>query len=157
MGIFQEVELSWNGEAVTIPADKVMGAIAVIEEHITFLELVAMSQAGTPKMTVIAQCYGAVLRYAGLNVSDEECYAGMFASGAAQAECIAAVQTLLVMCVPPDVLAKAEAAGDGKPGKSGAAKPGGSRPSKGSTKPRSGKGGSRATSSGKARRSKSGG
>jgi hypothetical protein len=105
MAIFQPVELSWDGEVFTIPANRVLGAIAVIEEQITFSELVASSSAGRPPMATIAKAFAGVLRYAGSRVTDEEVYAGMFDQGAQESIALS-INTLLVMMVPPGALEK---------------------------------------------------
>ena len=103
MGIFQPITLGWNGETYTIPADRVLGAIAVVEEHITFMELIAATK-GRPQLVAISRAFAGVLRYAGGNFTDDDVYAGMFKQGSAQQQAINAVNTLLVMMVPPDEL-----------------------------------------------------
>lgn len=107
MAIFQDISLSWNGAEFTIPASRVLGAIAIVEEQITFPELLLAMQSGKPPLATIARAYGGVLRYAGARVSDDETYAGMF-DAARQEQVITAINALLVMMVPPDALAKAK-------------------------------------------------
>lgn len=102
MAIFQPVKLGWNGKDYTIPADRVLGAIAVIEEHISFLELIAATRGHAP-LVAISRAFAGVLRYAGGEISDDEVYAGMFRESA-QKQAVDAVNTLLVMMVPPDEL-----------------------------------------------------
>ena len=106
MAIFRDIGLSWKGDAFTIPASRVLGAIAIVEDHITFPELLLAMQSGKPPLAVIARAYGGVLRYAGARVTNDETYAGMF-DAARQEQVITAINALLVMMVPPDALAKA--------------------------------------------------
>ena len=90
MAIFQPIKLSWRGKAFAIPAERVLGAIASIEEVATFPEIIRMVS-GTPNMSKIARAYGAVLRYAGAVVDDEEVYEGMFQPGSTHAEVLIAL------------------------------------------------------------------
>jgi hypothetical protein len=127
MGIFQPVIIGWNGEDFTIPANKVLGAIAVVEELVTFPELVAMMESGRPRLLLIARAYAGVLRYAGATVTDEETYAGMF-NGTQQQQIAEAINALLVMMVPPSAMAEPQgklkaAAGNLKAAGSGRSKP----------------------------------
>lgn len=103
MGIFQPINFGWNGKTYTIPADQVLGAIAIVEEHITFMELIAATK-GRPPLVAISRAFAGVLRYAGGDIADDEVYAGMFKHGSAQKQAINAVNTLLVMMVPPEEL-----------------------------------------------------
>lgn len=102
MGVFQDIKLEWNGEAFTVPSNRVMGAIAIIEEHVTLKELYESVGRGTAKLSKLASAYGGVLRYAGAKVQDEDVYAGMFDSKAAE-NVSAAVAGLLSMMIPPNV------------------------------------------------------
>ena len=104
MGIFRDVTLVWKGEAFVIPATQVLGAIAIVEEQITFMELIVSMQKGKPPLVQIARAYGGVLRYAGAKVTDEETYAGIF-DPVRHKKIMAAVNMLLVMMVPTDALA----------------------------------------------------
>lgn len=114
MAIFQDVTLEWNGEAFTVPSDRVLGAIAIVEEQITFPQLLAALANERAPLVAISKAFAGVLRYAGANVSDEDVYRGMF-DGAVQDQTVASINTLLVMMVPPDAMAKME--GGNAPGK----------------------------------------
>src|SRR5262249_33125756 len=97
----------------TIPAKKIMGAIAVIERHITLKELgEAARDRGTVPLAALAAAYGAVLRYAGAEtVEDEELYRDMF-TGAASNTIIAAIEGLMAMMIPPQTVASAPGNGN---------------------------------------------
>lgn len=123
MAVFQDIVLSWKGEDSTIPASRVLGAIAIVEEQITFPELLAAMQRGRPPLATIARAYGGVLRYAGAKITDDETYAGMF-DAAEQEQIVASINALLVMMVPPGALAKSNTVTGGEasaPGNSRAA------------------------------------
>jgi hypothetical protein len=106
MAIFEDQTLWWKGEAFVVPATRMLGAIAVIEEHITFIEMVAASQ-GKPPLVKISRAFGALLRYAGCKVSDEEVYRGLFDAESNVMERIeTAVTAFLLLMTPPATLLK---------------------------------------------------
>ena len=100
--VFQEVKLGFKGEEYTIPPDRVMGAIAVVEEHVTFADLVDTKR---PKLARIAQAFGALLRYAGAKVEDDVVYSAMF-DGKTGVQIQNAISGLLEIMVPPEHLQK---------------------------------------------------
>ena len=108
MGVFDDIRLNWQGTDYVIPANKVMGAIARIEDIITLTELIRMSQQGKVKFASIASAYAAVLRYAGVQVSDEQVYLGLFKDNTA-AVVNAALAGLLQMMLPPDSASQKDA------------------------------------------------
>ena len=120
MSIFDDVRLSWAGKPYLIPAHRVLGAIARIEEVVTLQELSAYAARGTAPMAIIAKAYAAVLEYAGASVTAEEVYAGMF-DPAAGGEVGAAVSGLLGMMIPPKRLQETGTARGNvpRPGKAG--------------------------------------
>lgn len=75
---FEPVTLQWNGENFTIPADKQMMLIAVIEDALSGgtgrQALSILGQAEGPPYTRLAAAYGAALRHAGANTTDEDVY-----------------------------------------------------------------------------------
>ena len=42
--MFQAVKLFWKGDDVTIPPSKVLGAIAVAEEHLTLFDIAELKK-----------------------------------------------------------------------------------------------------------------
>lgn len=114
MSIFQAVSVSWQGQTFTVPANRVLGAIASVEGVITLHELQAFAQRGTAPTALIAQAFGALLRYAGANCTDEEVYAGMFTSGNT-ASVLESVMTLLRLMVPPVNFPAGSAEGNASP------------------------------------------
>ena len=100
MSIFQEIVLEWAGQEYKIAPDKVMGAIATIEDIVTLKEIGEYAQRGNPSISKIAMAYGAVLRYAGAKIRDDEVYAGMF-SGESSSSAMSSISNLLMMMIPP--------------------------------------------------------
>ncbi|HEV7284317.1 MAG TPA: hypothetical protein VGN75_05630 [Kaistia sp.] len=108
MGVFDDIRLNWQGTDYVIPANKVMGAIARIEDVITLTEIIQMSRQGRVKFAAIASAYAAVLRYAGVQITDEQVYQGLFKDNTA-AIVNAALAGLLQMMLPPDSAEKKDA------------------------------------------------
>ena len=108
MGVFDDIRLNWQGTDYVIPANKVMGAIARIEDIITLTEIYEASQRRSVKFSRVASAYAAVLRYAGVQVSDEQVYLGLFKDNTA-AVVNAALAGLLQMMLPPDSASQKDA------------------------------------------------
>jgi len=103
MGAFDDIKIGWAGKEYTIPARKALGAIAQIEEVVTFAELLRYAQAGQMPLAKISKAYATVLRYAGADVSEEDVYLGMFADDSSQQMAFIAMQGLMEMMIPPSV------------------------------------------------------
>jgi len=111
MSVFQEIVLDWAGQEFRIAPDKVMGAIAAVEQILTLKEIGDFAQTGNPPVAKLAMAYGAVLRYAGAKIRDDEVYAGMF-SGESSSSAMTSISNLLMMMIPPAAIksqGKAEA------------------------------------------------
>lgn len=121
MNRFDDVRLEWNGKEYVIPSDSVMGAICRIEDVITLIELIRFKSRGANPQGKIAAAYGAVLRYAGANVKDEDVYFGMFKGSGPEAIATTqrSIEMLLEMMLPPDSVfegkPKGAPAGNGSP------------------------------------------
>ena len=103
MAIFEPVTLKYKGQEYVIEANRVLKAIACVEEHITIGELSELQAKGNGiPLVKIACAFGAVLRFAGCKTSDEEAYEALFSDGEASA--VNSVTSLLVMCIPPSVI-----------------------------------------------------
>jgi hypothetical protein len=77
MAVFESQTLMWKGETYVIPSHRMLGAIATIEEHLTFTEMVR-AHLGRPPLVKIARAFGSLLRYAGCKVTDDEIYESIF-------------------------------------------------------------------------------
>lgn len=120
MAIFDDIKLEWQGRERVIPARRVMGAIATIEDVVTLVELQRYGERGAMPMAKLAMAYAAVLRYAGAQAGDDEVYASLFGSDAdeAQGRMLASIQTLMMMMVPPEAIRRSLAAQESAPGNS---------------------------------------
>lgn len=98
MSIFQDVEISWNGENYKVEHTKVMRLIAVIEDHVRIGDLV--NEAG-PKLSKLAMAYAAALRFAGARVGDEEVYETFFDGGKGPEKALELSSGLLMLMMPP--------------------------------------------------------
>jgi hypothetical protein len=121
--MFKPVEIDWKGKPIIIPASRLLGAIASVEEVITFNELLGFSRRGAYPAARIAQAYGALLRYAGEIVTDEDVYGGIFGDEANTVTVTGSMQLLLMLMVPPSLqngksAAPVLAPGEVAPGKS---------------------------------------
>jgi hypothetical protein len=138
MSVFDDIELPWAGSTFVIKSNRVMGAIARIEDAITLAELQAYAVKGAAPIGKLSMAYAAVLRYAGARVTDEEVYEKSFAGDREQEAMILSIMNLMKLMLPPSARAKMEAAmndidgeGDAEPGNSPAAAKASSRkPSK---------------------------
>ena len=128
MGVFDDYPIAWNGKNYVIPAGAMLGAIARIEDVVTLQELFAYGLRGKAPMAKLARAYGAVLRYAGAALTDEEVYKGIVTGDQPHEAVVNAINGLLGMMLPPSMW---EAGKEHKPGNS---RKGARRSSKRSTK-----------------------
>jgi hypothetical protein len=99
--MFEPITLSWGGKSYVIPANQVMKALAVIEDHCTMFELQKSFKSGGVPLAKISNAFAAVIRFAGGSVSAEDVYAGMFGGGPDAQAAQQAITALLMMMVPP--------------------------------------------------------
>lgn len=161
---FEDVTIQWAGADYVIPAHRMMGAIARIEDHVTMPELQRFSERETLPMTRLSSAFASVLRYAGaVKVTDEDVYAAMFSTdGDAQTTMAAAITVLLSMMVPRNVREKFNEAvaarraltGDDSGNSQTTGKDGSSKPHSSSVAARN-PGGARSKNSGTSRRKSS--
>lgn len=123
--VFAPVTVEWQGKQYVIPPNKILGLIGRIESievegaGATIPELMATSRRrGTIKLSVLTAAWGAVLRYAGADVSDEQVYAGLFErNGSGAVETQTALLALMSIMLPPSSLADTEAVSKSKKSK----------------------------------------
>lgn len=99
-GIFEPVILTWHGSEYEIAPDRIMGAIAKIEDVITLKELGEYAMKGDAPLAKLAMAYSSVLRYAGCKVTDAEVYQSMFDSSNS-VSILGCINALLAMMIPP--------------------------------------------------------
>lgn len=99
--MFEKITLQYKGQDLTVPANRVFGLIAEIEQHITIQEL-----SGTPKNTAIANAYSAAINYAGGDSTPADVYEMLFdMDGALNIR--VAITNLVMMMVPPKAIREA--------------------------------------------------
>lgn len=105
MSKFESITLVFGGKKYVIPANRVMGAILSIEDHLTLDQLYKYADSNTAPLGKISVAYAAVLRYAGAEVADEDVYVSLFGREDPTAMATA-VHNLMRMMLPPAELAK---------------------------------------------------
>jgi hypothetical protein len=125
-GVFEDIPLSWHGTEYVVPANRVMGAIKVIENHITLAELYrGISETGGVKLVSLSEAYAAILRYAGAkNIDAEEVYGDIFSSANQQRSTQDAIMGLLSMMIPPEQMRQMTQVQEAEENASGEAQPG---------------------------------
>lgn len=108
-GVFQDIELEWNDRIYTIKSNRVMGAIYRIEDIITLQEFQEYALKGTAPIGKLCGAYGAVLRYAGAPIKDEDVYDLMFRGDNAQEAILEAVLNLISLMLPMHAREKLDA------------------------------------------------
>lgn len=109
--IFEDFKFEWRGEEVTIPSNRVLGAIARVEQVLTMHELFTyIRERGSPPTTKLAEAWGSLLRYAkpDTEISDDEVWNELF-SGDTQRNVIEVANRLTDLLIPPKAKAEAEA------------------------------------------------
>lgn len=116
MALFDDIKLEWAGKAYTIPANKVLGAIARVEEIVTISDLAQAAKKQTLPLAKLSMAYGSLLRYAGAQVEDDEVYGGMFGSQEEAGRTATAIGGLLAMMIPKNArLTQGSASGNVNP------------------------------------------
>lgn len=109
---FNELKLEWKGVTRVIPPNKMLMAIAVVEEVLPMDVLASYSKKGT-SIARLSQAYGALLRYAGFDASDEDVYEGIFKRDTNAGVVVQqAIMTLMTMMLPTSALADAQPSED---------------------------------------------
>jgi hypothetical protein len=147
---FRDVTLEWEGKSYTIPANRIFGAIARIEEHI-FLSELSQAAVGNLSFTKASRAWAALLDYAGCKgVNPEDVYADMFSEGPDGQKRVNVLMGFrlleLIMLPPPHLVPPQDdnAPGKGKPTAAASLNTASARPSA--------KSGSRKKISGRSRR-----
>jgi len=74
MAVFESRVLTWQGKDYSIPANRMFGAIARVEEHVTRSQLIDAILNQSVPYTKLAAAWVAALRYAGAIVTNEQAY-----------------------------------------------------------------------------------
>lgn len=105
--VFEDIHLSWGGKNYLIRSNRVMGAIARIEDVLTIPDLKRYLDRNDAPLAKIAMAFGSVLRYAGAKVEDDEVYQSMLMDGEQASVATTAIEVLLMMMVPKSAIEKA--------------------------------------------------
>jgi hypothetical protein len=113
--MFEKIVIEFKGQQYTVPANRVFGLVAEIEEHIRITDL-----HNGPKNTAVAKAYAAAINYAGGDADIGEVYEMLFdRDGGLNIR--TAITNLMMMMLPPSALidkdaeAKPEAESKKKP------------------------------------------
>jgi hypothetical protein len=74
---FEDVTLTWQGQHYTVPANRQLMMIAKLEAALAPDDgqaVAVLFRSGGPHHSTLAQAFGAALRYAGADVSDDDIY-----------------------------------------------------------------------------------
>lgn len=114
--MFADITMKWKGEEKVLRANRVLKAIAIVEGFITIDKLANFGE--SVKLAQLSQAYGALLRFVGFSVNDDEIYAALLSSGKDAEVAQAASTTLLALMIPPSTIAASVKAAeeDKKPG-----------------------------------------
>ncbi len=127
---FEPATLKWGGESFVVPADQQLMLIAQIEDALAGASgqqaINVLVRPGGPSYSRLAQAFGAALRYAGADVTDDEIYLSImtdFADGGADVAVKVqnAVIALLQIIAPPLAMHIGGDANPPKPGEDPAA------------------------------------
>lgn len=110
--MFEDIEFQWKGAKYTLRADKVLRAIASVEEIITLHELSTYQHRGTIPAGKVSMAYGTMLRMAGARVKDEEVYSSLIQDASSE-QMLETTLVLMRMMLPPESLTQG-AEGEGK-------------------------------------------
>lgn len=136
MTTFADITITWDGVAYTIPSNRVLKAIAIVEGHLTLKEVhEMMAVRQTIKLAVIAEAMAALLAWlgckskdperSGLLINGDEVYLSMFGGEAAKGspensnQVVVAMMALLSIMTPPKHLLSRDLAGGGQGGNVG--------------------------------------
>lgn len=123
---FEDVTLAWEGAEYTVPANEQLMLICEIEDALQggggVPAVVLLTRPGGPSHARLCRAFGAALRYAGAEVSDDEVYLklqGDMADGRGEvAQELTGVTLALLAIVSPPTWSRITALGqDKEPGK----------------------------------------
>ena len=99
MGLFDGISFRWDGRTVAIPPDRLLGALARLEEVLPLRELAAMGDRA--RHGKVSEAFAAVLCFAGADVEAETVFARTLLDGEARAQAHAAITALIQSAQPP--------------------------------------------------------
>lgn len=115
-GIFEDYTIAWHGMDHVIPAGSMLRVIASVEDVVTYGELLGFARRRTAPFAKLAQAYGIVLRAAGVAISDDDVYAGMFGIDISADMILDAINGLFGLMLPPSERGGENEGGEPDPG-----------------------------------------
>lgn len=100
--IFEPLNFEWKGRKVTLAPERVLRTIAAVEEVLTLGKLYDYQQAGNVPIGKVSMAFAIILRAAGLPVTDDEVYEGMFVDADAKNRILEATFMLQMLMIPPE-------------------------------------------------------
>jgi hypothetical protein len=116
VGLFDGVSFHWDGRTVAIPPDRLLGALARIEEHITLDEMVRLDGTHHAK---VAEGFAAVLRHAGVEADGDAVYLALLPDPDARQAAYAAIGALIESTAPPPRCERRKSGGEPAAARSG--------------------------------------
>jgi len=102
--MMQDFTLPWRDETKIITAKRIVGAVAVVESHITVFDLCdSIATCKFPPVSTLTRAYFALLRYAGFNVTDTDVYEWLLSDGANLQNVTECLNTLMELMIPESV------------------------------------------------------
>lgn len=105
-GVFERVEMTWRGKSYVIEPNRVLRALARVEEVITLQQLEDPQRVSIAKL---AMAYGTLLRFSGAPANDDEVYEMLFSDGEVATAAVQVVSLLVKLMIPKKVREKLEA------------------------------------------------
>lgn len=96
MAVFKDVTFGYKGQEYTVPANKIMRLIAIVEDVVSLRDL---TSATGPKLSKLAEAYTEALNYAGAKADIDSVYESLFSDGGS--ETISSAMTSLIMLMLP--------------------------------------------------------
>ncbi len=99
MGRFDGVSFRWDGKAVSLPPDRLLGTLARLEEVVSLTELASRGGARDGR---VSRAFAAVLRFAGVDAEPEAVFARLLLDGEARSDAHTAIAALIESAQPPE-------------------------------------------------------
>ncbi|MFA5387044.1 MAG: hypothetical protein WC322_01455 [Candidatus Paceibacterota bacterium] len=101
--MFEDVILKWRGVDYPVKYNRIVGAIARVEQHLTLFELLQYTERNTIPFGRVSQAFQAALAYAGAKVTVDEIYEWMMDNPAEMVNVTECLNSLLELMVPPSL------------------------------------------------------
>lgn len=101
VAIFEDVNITWDGNKYTIKGDdKILMLLASIEEVITAQELFTYAQKGNMPLVKLSMAYTKVLNFVGVDITAPQVYQSVFNNITDQEQTTGVIMALVQMMIP---------------------------------------------------------